>query len=184
MYQQETVHRSLPLFGATAEGNTSGLAGGGGVRAGVQQNLGAWLIEPSLGFGGFGLHLGSLTESGGPLAQTIGGATLGSAASTLAVSAQRAFAPSETVQMTVKARLGWAHEFAADTATVEAGFASLSGSSFVLNSAPIGRDAALVGLGADIKVASWPVTLFASYGGAINASSNAQSFNAGVRFVW
>jgi outer membrane autotransporter protein len=184
MYQQETARRSLPLFGTTAQGNTSGLAGGGGVRVGAQQNLGAWLIEPSLGFGGFDLHLGSLMETGGPLAENIGGATLGSAESTLAVSAQRAVALSETVRMTVKARLGWAHEFADNTATIAASFAGLSGSGFALNSAPIGRDAALVGLGADIKVASWPVTVFAGYGGAINGSSNAQSFNAGVRFVW
>jgi subtilase-type serine protease len=184
MYQQETAHRSLPLFGATAQGATDGLAGGGGVRVGVQQNLGAWLIEPSLGFGGFDLHLGSLTETGGALAENIGGATLGSAESTLAVSAQRAIALSETVRMTVKARLGWAHEFADNTATIAASFAGLSGSGFALNSAPIGRDAALVGLGADVKVASWPMAVFAGYGGAINGSSNAQSFNAGVRFVW
>ena len=65
-----------------------------------------------------------------------------------------------------------------------ASFAGLSGSGFALNSAPIGRDAALVGLGADIKLAAWPVALFVGYGGAINASSNAQSFNAGVRFTW
>ena len=184
MYQQETAHRNLPLFGATARGETDGLAGGGGVRVGVQQDLGAWLIEPSLGFGGFDLHLGSLTETGGALAENIGGATLGSAESTVAVSAQRAIALSETVRMIVKARLGWAHEFADNTATIDASFAGLSGSGFALNSAPIGRDAALVGLGTDIKVASWPMAVFASYGGAINGSSNAQSFNAGVRFVW
>ena len=89
MYQQETVRRSLPLFGASAQGDTNGLAGGGGVRVGVQQTLGEWLIEPSLGFGGFHLRLGSLTETGGALAENIGGATLGSAESTLAVSAQR-----------------------------------------------------------------------------------------------
>ena len=185
MYQQETAHRNLPLFSATAQGDDGGLAGGGGVRVGVQQTLGPWLIEPSLGFGGFDLHLGSLSETGGgPLAENIGGATLGSAESTLGVSAQRKVALSETVRMTVKARLGWAHEFADNTATIAAGFAGLSGSGFALNSAPIGRDAALVGLGADVKVASWPVAVFAGYGGAINASSNAQSFNAGVRFVW
>jgi subtilase-type serine protease len=184
MYQQETAHRSLPLFAATAQGDTSGLAGGGGVRFGMQQNLGAWLIEPSLGFGGFDLHLGSVTESGGALAENIGGATLGSAQSTLAVTAQRGFALSDTVRMTTKARLGWSHEFADDTARISASFASLSGSGFALASAPIGRDAALVGLDADINVASWPMAVFAGYGGAINGSSNAQSFNAGVRFVW
>jgi subtilase-type serine protease len=184
MYQQENVHRNLPVFGAVTRGDTDGLAGGGGLRIGMQQNLGGWLIEPSLGFGGFGLHLGSVTESGGALAESIGGASLGSAESTLAVSAQRGFALSETVRVILKGRLGWSHEFADNTARISASFAGLSGSGFTLDSAPIGRDAALVGLGADVRLASWPVTLFAAYGGAINASSNAQSFNAGVRFVW
>ena len=86
--------------------------------------------------------------------------------------------------MTAKARLGWSHEFADNTATVAASFAGLSGSGFALNSAPIGRDAALVGLDADINVASWPVAMFVGYGAAISGSSSAQSFNAGVRFVW
>jgi fibronectin-binding autotransporter adhesin len=184
MYQQENAHRSLPLFGAAVRGDTDGLADGGGVRVGVQQDLGAWLIEPSLGFGGLGLHLNGLTESGGALAESIGGATLGSAESTLAASAQRGFALSESVRMTVTGRLGWSHEFADNTATIAASFAGLSGSGFALSSAPIGRDAALVGLGTDIAVASWPVAIFAIYGGAINGSSNAQSFDAGVRFIW
>jgi uncharacterized protein with beta-barrel porin domain len=69
-------------------------------------------------------------------------------------------------------------------ATIAASFAGLSGSGFALNSAPIGRDAALIGLGADVKVASWPMVMFVGYGGALNGSSNAQSFNAGVRFAW
>jgi len=184
MYQQETVHRNLPLFGATTRGNTAGLAAGGGARVGVQQTLGNWTIEPSLGFGGFALHLNGLTETSGALAESIAGATLGSAESTLAVSAQRAFALSETVVLTAKGRLGWSHEFADNTARISASFAALSGSGFALDSAPIGRDAALVGLGADIKVASWPATIFAGYGGAFNGSGNAQSFDAGVRFTW
>ncbi len=184
MYQQETVHRTLPLFGAATQGGTDGLAGGGGVRAGVQQSLGGWLIEPSIGFGGFDLHLNGLTETGGALAENIGGATLASAESTLAVSAQRGFAVGETVRMIVKGQLGWSHEFADNIAGITASFAALNGSGFALASAPIGRDAALVGIDADIKVASWPVAMFVGYGGAFSGSSNAQSFNAGVRFVW
>jgi autotransporter-associated beta strand protein len=185
MYQQETVHRSLPLFGASTRGATDGLAGGGGVRAGVQQSVGGWLIEPSLGFGGFDLHMNGLTESGGALVENIGGgATLGSAESRLAVSAQRGFALSETVVMIVKGQLGWSHEFADNAASLSASFAGLGGSGFALTSAPIGRDAALVGIDADIKVASWPMAMFVGYGGAFSGSSNTQSFNAGVRFVW
>ena len=86
--------------------------------------------------------------------------------------------------MTAKARLGWSHEFADNTAHISASFAGLSGSGFALSSAPIGRDAALVGLGADINVASWPVAMFVGYGGAISGSSSAQSFNAGLRLIW
>jgi hypothetical protein len=33
-------------------------------------------------------------------------------------------------------------------------------------------------------VASWPVAMFVGYGAAISGSSSAQSFNAGVRFIW
>ena len=184
MYQQETVHRSLPLFGATTRGGTDGLGGGGAVRVGLQQTSGGWLIEPSLGFGGFGLHLNSLTETGGTLAESIGGTTLDSAQSTLAVGARRGFALGEAVLMTVRADLGWSHEFADDTARIAARFVGLSGPGFTLSSAPIGRDAALVGLGADIAVASWPVTIFTAYDGAFNGAGHAQSFNAGVRFSW
>jgi outer membrane autotransporter protein len=126
-----------------------------------------------------------MTEAGGaPLAEHIAGASLGSAESTLAVGAQRAFELSESVQMTATGRLGWSHEFAANAGNITASFAGLSGSGFALESAPIGRDAALVGLGADVKVASWPVTLFAGYGGAINGSSQVQTFNAGVRYAF
>lgn len=184
LFQQDTVHRTLPLFGAATRGSTNGLAGGGAMRIGVQQQIADWLIEPSLGFDGFSLHMANVTESGRALAETISHGMLGSAQSTLTVAAQRGFMLSETVRMTVRARVGWSHEFADNTAHIIARFAGLGGSGFALNSAPIGRDAALVGLSADVKVAAWPVALFAGYGGAINASSSAQSFNAGVRFTW
>lgn len=184
MYQQETVHRSLPLFNTSTRGTTDGLAGGGGVRAGMQQSFGEWLIEPSLGFGGFDLHMNGLTESGGALAENIGGATLASAESTLAVSVQRGFALGEAVLMSIKGQLGWAHEFANNQASLSASFPGLGGSGFALTSAPIGRNAALVGIDADIKGASWPVAMFIGYGGAFSGSSTAQSFNAGVRLIW
>jgi uncharacterized protein with beta-barrel porin domain len=86
--------------------------------------------------------------------------------------------------MTARAQVGWSHELADNTANLSASFAGLGGGGFALNSAPIGHDAAVVGLDADIKVAAWPVAMFVGYGGAINASSNAQSFNAGLRFTW
>jgi outer membrane autotransporter protein len=118
------------------------------------------------------------------LAGNIGGATLGSAETTLAVSAQRGFALNERMRMIVTGRLGWSHEFADNAASINASFQGLNGSGFTLSSAPIGRDAALVGLDADIDVAPWPVAFFVAYGGAFSGNSSAQSFNAGLRFRW
>jgi subtilase-type serine protease len=184
MLQQTNVRRDLSLFGTTARGSTDGLAGGGGVRVGMQQNFDGWLIEPRLGFGGFDLHQGSVAESGGTLAENIGGATLGSAETMLAVSAQHGFALTERIRLTVTDRLGWSHEFANNTASVNASFQGLNGSGFILSSTPIGRDAALAGLDADIDVAPWPVAFFVAYGGAFSGNSSAQSFNAGLRFRW
>ena len=50
MYQQENVNRSLPVFSAATRGDANGLAGGGGLHVGVQQQFGAWLhrTEPRL----------------------------------------------------------------------------------------------------------------------------------------
>jgi len=83
-----------------------------------------------------------------------------------------------------KGQLGWSHEFADNTASVSANFSSLGGSGFQVSSAPIGRDAALVGVDADFQVSGWPVAIFAGYGGAFSGSSNTQAFTAGLRFNW
>ena len=91
---------------------------------------------------------------------------------------------SSGVSMVAKATLGWSHEFASDRAESWASFSGLSGSGSQVTSAPIGRDAALIGLLADVKVASWPMSVFAGYGGAINGSSDAQALNVGVHFIW
>lgn len=60
----------------------------------------------------------------------------------------------------------------------------LGANGFVVASAPIGRNAALVGLDADFHIVDWPVALFAGYGGAYSDSSNTQAFTAGVRLSW
>jgi len=100
------------------------------------------------------------------------------------LSAQHSFGLSDTVQMVGKGQLGWSHEFADNTASVSANFSSLGGSGFQVSSAPIGRDAALVGVDADFQVSGWPVAIFAGYGGAFSGSSNTQAFTAGLRFNW
>jgi len=185
MYQHESVNRNLTSFGYTANGSTDGWAGGGGVRVGIAQTFGDWLLQPSAGFGGFGFRQNGLSENGaGLLSENIGSQSLSSAQSTLAVSAQHSFGLSDTVKMVGKGQLGWSHEFADNTASVSANFSSLGGSGFQVSSAPIGRDAALVGVDADFQVTGWPVAIFAGYGGAFNGSGTTQAFTAGLRFSW
>lgn len=185
LYQQENVTRSQPIFGTATRGNTNGTAGGGGLRVGMQARSGPWLLEPSLDFGGFRFQQATFTESGGgSLAQTIGGQSMASAQSVLGASLQRIMPFSPNVSVVAKGSLGWAHEFASTTGDIWASFSPSGAGSYGVESAPIGKDSALLGLMADIKVKSWPVALFASYGGAINGSSAAQSLSGGVRFVW
>jgi uncharacterized protein with beta-barrel porin domain len=185
MYQHESVDRTLSVFGLGANGMTDGWGGGGGLRLGIAQGFDDWLIQPSIGFGGFAFSQDNLTETGaGVLSETVGNQTLGSAQSTVGASVQRSFALSDSVQMVGKGQLGWAYEFANNSANVSANFAGFAGNGFLVTSAPIGRNAALVGVDADFKVADWPVAIFAGYGGAYNGSSNTQAFTAGLRFNW
>lgn len=185
LYQQASIRRDLSVFGVSARGDVDGLAGGGGVRVGMQHRVEGWLIEPSLSFGGFAYSQGGGTESGaGALGATVSRQSLGSAQSVLGLSAQRGFDLGDGVHVVAKGRLGWSHEFAANRGTVRASLSGLSGSGFTQSTAPVGRDAALVGLGADVSVRDWPVTMFVTYGGAFSGSSNAQTVSGGVRFVW
>lgn len=185
MYQHMNVDRSLSVFGLGANGTTDGWGGGGDLRVGISQTVDNWLIQPSAGFGGFAFSQNNLTETGaGVLSETVGNQNLASAQSTLGASVQRSFALSDSVQMVGKGQLGWAYEFADNSASVSANFAGFAGNGFLVTSAPIGRNAALVGVDADFHVADWPVAIFAGYGGAYNGSSNTQAFTAGLRFTW
>ena len=135
-------------------------------------------------FGGYHLHLGSVAETGGALAENIGGATLGNAESTLAVSAQRPFALNYTVSMTAKGRLGWSHEFADNTARVAASFAGLSGSGFALNSAPIGRDARAGGTWCRHQGGVLAVAMFVGYGGVFERQQQRSLVQRGRAIHW
>lgn len=185
LYQQATPTRPMPGFGVTAQGNQSGFGGGGMLRGGYRFDHEGWQVEPSAGFGGMALHAGSQTETGaGPLSLRTQGQTLGSIRTVLAVAARRAFAIGEGTELKLRADLGWAHEYAATRATVGASFTGLPGSDFTESSAPVGRDAALIGLSADLRVPGMPLPMFAAYQGGFANGASMQSLTAGVRLAW
>lgn len=185
VYQQSDITRPMPSFTATARGSVAGFGGGGMLRAGQRFELASWWVEPSLGFGALSLLTAGQTENGaGPLSLRTQGQSLGSLRSVVAVAVRREVSIGEATRATLRADLGWAHEYAATRASVNAGFVGLSGSGFTLSSAPVGRDTALVGLSADLRIPECPLPLFVAYSGGFANGATTQSLTAGVRMAW
>lgn len=185
MLLQANATRPMPSFGVTAQGNQTGFGAGGMLRGGYRLALDMWEMEPSAAFGGMALGSGSQTETGaGPLSLRTQGQTLGSIRTVLGVAARRVFMIGEGSELKFRAELGWAHEYAATRATVGASFVGLPGSGFSQSSAPVGRDTALLGLSADLKVPGVPLPMFVAYSGGFANGATAQSLTAGVRVAW
>jgi uncharacterized protein with beta-barrel porin domain len=81
------------------------------------------------------------------------------------------------------AQLGWLHEYADEDATVTGRYAGLAGAPFNVQSAAVGRDAAVLGTGVVLQSAGSPA-LFLNYTGQVNGQSNAENFAGGVRMNW
>jgi autotransporter-associated beta strand protein len=182
LFFQDTTQRPLPVFGVQTNGQTSGTGVGGAIRAGADLHVAAWQVEPSLGLAGLGLSRGSFTETQAGVANlSIGSQGLTSIQSVLAARAERRFPLGETMAVLPTARIGWLHEFADTVGTATASFAG--GAPFSVESAPIGRDAALIGLGATVQT-SGPVSLFLAYNGAFAQNANAQTITGGISVKW
>jgi subtilase-type serine protease len=184
LFFQDTTHRPLPAYGAQANGQTSGTGVGGSVRVGAHLPVDAWQVEPSVGLTGLGLSRGGFTETqGGAANLTLASQGLTSIQSVLAARVERRFAVGETMALVPTARIGWAHEFADTTGTATATFASDPGTPFSVDSPPIGRDAALIGLGATLQTGG-PVSLYLAYNGAFAQNANTQTLTGGVSVKW
>jgi len=57
------------------------------------------------------------------------------------------------------------------------------GAPFSVDSAPVGRDAALIGLGATLQTGR-PVSLYLAYNGAFAKNANAQTLTGGISVQW
>jgi autotransporter-associated beta strand protein len=183
LFFQDTTQRPLPSYGAQADGQTGGAGVGGSIRAGAHLQMAAWQVEPSLGLAGLGLSQGGFTETqAGAANLTVGSQGLTSIQSVLAARAERRFAVNETMALIPTARIGWLHEFADTVGTASASFAG-GGGPFSVESAPIGRDAALIGLGATLQTGG-PASFYLAYSGAFAQNANAQTVNGGVSIKW
>jgi subtilase-type serine protease len=184
LFSEGTATRPLAAYGVQANGNTNGSAAGGSMRAGVRLDSGDWHVEPSLMLGGVALNQGSLTETlAGSSGLSVSSASLGSLQTLLGVRVERRIALTETITLVPSAQVGWLHEYLDTQAATQASFIGAPGAGFSVQSAPIGRDAAALGLRASLDM-NGPISVYASYSGALNGSSNAQTVSAGLRYVW
>jgi outer membrane autotransporter protein len=85
--------------------------------------------------------------------------------------------------LAVALRLGWAHEYASTARPMTAAFAGAPATSFTVYGAQPMRDAAVIGLGLDTKVAD-QISIYARYDGEITGDDDAHAFSAGVRMSW
>lgn len=185
MHLDRGIRREMPVWNATARGTGTAQGGGGQVNAGVHLQAGAWQVEPTLGLSSLGLAAGSITESSG-------GSVAERAASHTVVSVQ-SFAGARVATgvavagqpLNLHGVLGWTHEFADTSANTTATLqlAGLGGGGFTAPGAPISRDAARVGAGADLPI-SPRLSVFAAYDASLGGKSTAQYVSGGVRFSW
>jgi len=80
-------------------------------------------------------------------------------------------------------RLGWQHEFADTARPMTAAFAGAPSASFTVYGAPVARDAAIIGLQADTRLAD-SLQLYLRYDGELAAGNDNHTLTAGLRFSW
>jgi uncharacterized protein with beta-barrel porin domain len=80
-------------------------------------------------------------------------------------------------------QIGWAHEFLDTRGRVAAAFIGVPGSGFVTQSAPFGRDSAIVGIDATIETGT-PVAVRLGYTGALSRQGSEQAVSGGIRVAF
>lgn len=182
LFGEGTIKRTVPTYGVGAQGQPSPSGGGGSIRLGLTFQADAWQIEPSLLLGGVSLSQGSTTETqGGAVNLRLSNGSISSFQSVLGMRGQRRFDLGEGRALVGSGYVGWAHEYADLQGKVTANFALVPQQSFGLTAAPIGRDAAVVGLRGTLEL-SPRLAVYAGFDGTFTGSSNAETVNAGVRF--
>jgi outer membrane autotransporter protein len=139
---------------------------------------------PFVGLQATTLSQGGLTETGaGAFDLAVGGQSTSSVRSSLGGRFDRAIELDDALIFDAGLTLGWAHEFADTSRSVNASFAGVPGSSFVLQAAAPRRDSALVGVGVATKLAP-QASLYLRYDGDIDGHDDTHAVIGGLRLTW
>jgi outer membrane autotransporter protein len=167
-----------------ARGSQASSGVGGRLAAGVRLGWDDWQLEPTIGFSALGLWTpASLEREPNGLAQRIEGQSLTSLQGSLALPVARTFTLPEERPLRMRGVVGWLHEFADVTATTVAAFAQAPAAPFAATTAPIDRDALLLGLSADLAVGEG-TTLFAGWQATLGSTTTVQAVRAGLRLTF
>jgi uncharacterized protein with beta-barrel porin domain len=176
--------RVVGAFGTTAQGSTAGSAVGGALRGGMHLETGGWQFEPSLLVGVGAIQQNGFVETqGGPTALGVSAGTLTSVQTLLSAHIEKRFTVNDTMTLVPSIRVGWAHECADTQAGTYATFAAPATTPFLSQTTSIGRDRAVIGVGAPLQINPW-TTLFLAYGGAFGDHETSQNATGGVRVTW
>jgi autotransporter-associated beta strand protein len=172
--------RQVTAYGAAPNGNYSGFGGGGTLRGGALLNYAGFGVEPSLALTGVTVGHDSLTENqGGVTRQSINSSSFGSLQSLASVRVERLYTLGGYT-VVPSASVGWGHEFldtdAATTATL-----LVTGNSFTVTTPSVGRNAAIIGVHAELD-ASAHLKLFLGYEGAFANNSSTNNLTGGLKY--
>src|SRR6185295_17530695 len=120
--------------------------------------------------------------SGGGFALAYDARSATAARSELGARFDRAVALDPAALLTLRARLGWAHDWVSDPSLV-AGFQALPGTSFIVNGARPAKDSALASAGAELRLANG-ITLLGKLDGEFAAGATTYAGTATVRYAW
>lgn len=167
-----------------AKGQANGSAGGGLIRVGLHLPWAGWQVEPSLALSAASFTADSLNETqAGATSLAITGTSAANVETLLGAQMKRSFALGQHMVLTPHTELGWMHQLAETNASVQASILSLGGPAFSVNSAALGRNFVVLGLGASLSTGG-PLALYVSYAGAFNSHSESQNITGGLRLSW
>jgi len=179
----QTITRPVSAWSTATRGAETLSGGGGQLSAGMRLAFGDWQIEPTVGTSVLALGSRGTTEWGSGPTQQINGQSLTSVQSLLALPVGTTIALSPERSIYARGLVGWSHEFGDTVATTTGGFTAASSAQFSTVTAPVSRDALVIGLSGDVELAQG-VSLFASARASLSSQSNAQSARIGIRATW